>query len=87
MTGFDDIVCEFALCTLSLFIEFWISSGCLRQFNEVYVQGEKSQYNCYTTTTYEVHAFKNGNKRKSLRDIFVYRFVFYICLFGAANKH
>ena len=33
---------------------------------------------CYTTWTYEVHAFKNKNKRKSLRYIFVYHFIFYM---------
>ena len=40
---------------------------------------------CYTTTTYEVHIFNNENKIKSLRDIFVYHFLFYIILFTAAN--
>ena len=38
---------------------------------------------CYTRITYEVHTLKNQNKnkRKSLsRDIFVYHFLFYICL-------
>ena len=47
------------------------------EFNEVYVQQDKSQY--------EVHTFKNKNKIKSLRDIFVYHFLFYICLFVAAT--
>ena len=46
---------------------------------------ERNDSICYTTTTYEVHAFKNKNKRKSLRDIFVYHFLYYICLFVAAN--
>ena len=46
---------------------------------------ERNHSFCYTTTTYEVHTFKNKNKRKSLRDIFVYRFLFYICFFLAAN--
>ena len=32
-----------------------------------------------------LHTFKNKMKRKSLRDIFVYHFLFYICLFVAAN--
>ena len=32
---------------------------------------------CYLITTYEVHTFKNKNKRKSLRDIFVHHFLFY----------
>ena len=35
---------------------------------------------CYTAITYEVYTFKNKNKRKSLRDIFVYHFLFYINL-------
>ena len=40
----------------------------------------------YTTKTYELHAFKNKNKIKSLlRDIFVYHFPGYICSFEAAN--
>ena len=29
---------------------------------------------CYTTTTYEVHTFKNKNKRKLLRDMFCLSF-------------
>ena len=29
--------------------------------------------------------FKNKNKRKSLREIFVYHFLFYICLFVGGN--
>ena len=33
---------------------------------------------CYNTTTYEVHTFKNENKRKWLRDIFVYLLLFYM---------
>ena len=32
----------------------------------------------YATTTYEVHTFKNKNKRTSLRDIFVYHFLLYL---------
>ena len=40
----------------------------------------------YTASiTYEVHTFKNKNKRKLLRDIFVYHFLLYICLFVAAK--
>ena len=46
---------------------------------------ERNHSICYTTTTYEVHTFKNKNERKTLRDIFVYHFLFYICLFVAAN--
>ena len=39
----------------------------------------------FTTTSYEVHTFKNKNKRKSLRDIFVYHFLFYTYLFVATT--
>ena len=47
---------------------------------------ERNHSICYTaTTTYEVYIFKNKNKRKLLRDIFVYHFLFYIYLFVAAN--
>ena len=40
---------------------------------------------CYTTTTYEVHSFTDKNERKSLRDLFVYHFLFCLCLFVAAS--
>ena len=46
---------------------------------------KRNQTICNTTARYEIHAFKNKNKRKSLRDFFVYRFFFYIWLFVAAN--
>ena len=66
------------LCLLlPYFIESRISSGCSYEFNVVYVQREKPSY--------EVHTFKNKNKRKPLRDNFVYHFLFNICLFVAAN--
>ena len=39
---------------------------------------ERNHSICYTTKTYEV-TFKNKNFKKSLRDIFVYHFLFYIC--------
>ena len=35
---------------------------------------ERNHSICYTTTTYEVHIFKNKNKSKSLRDIFYHFF-------------
>ena len=41
---------------------------------------ERNHNICYTTTTYEVHAFKNKIKRKSLRVIFVYRFLSYLII-------
>ena len=67
------------LCVLlPYFIESRISSGCSYEFNVVYMQPEKPSY--------EVHTFKNKNKRKPLRAIFFYHFLFYICLFVAANS-
>ena len=39
----------------------------------------------YTTATFEVHTFKNKNKKKSLGHIFVYHFAFYICLFAVPD--
>ena len=47
---------------------------------------ERNHSICYTTTTYQVHTFKNKNKRKSLRNIFVYHFLFHICLFVVLIK-
>ena len=44
---------------------------------------EKNHRDYYTITTYKANTFKDEIKRKSLRDIFVYHFVFYICLFVA----
>ena len=49
---------------------------------------ERNHSICYTptTTTYEVHTFKNKNKKKPLlRDIHVYHFMVYIFLLKAAN--
>ena len=34
-------------------------------------------YICYTTIIYEVHTFKNKNKRNSFRNISDYHFLFY----------
>ena len=40
---------------------------------------ERNHSICYATTTYEVHTFKNRNKRKSLlRDISVYHCRLYL---------
>ena len=61
------------LCVLlTCLIELWISPSCSYEFNVAYVQREKSQH-LYTTTTYQVHTFKN-KKIKSLRDI-LYPFI------------
>ena len=38
----------------------------------------------YDNTVCELHSFKDKNKRKLLREIFVYDFLFYICLFIGA---
>ena len=38
---------------------------------------ERNHSICYTATTYEVHTFKNKNKRKSLRDTFIYHFLLF----------
>ena len=76
--GYDDIVWEFALCTLTYLIESWISPGCSYEFYVVYVQPDKSQY--LSTATYEVHTFKKKNTRKSLRDILDCHFLFYMFL-------
>ena len=35
---------------------------------------------------HEVHTSKNKSKRKALRDIFAYHFLFYICLIVAVTK-
>ena len=83
LMGYNDIVCKLVLWTFYL-IESWISPGCLYEFNVVYVQQQKSQF-FILQPIFEVHTCKNKNKIKSLRDTFVYHFLFYICLFVAAN--
>ena len=66
---------------LTYLIDSWISPGCSYEFNVVYVQREKFvHYN-----NIQIHTFKIKNKRKSLRDIFAYHFLFYICFFVAPN--
>ena len=51
-------------------------SWLLYEFNGGYVQREKYREILYLlyTTTYEVHTFKNKNKRKLLRDMFCLSF-------------
>ena len=79
LTGYDDIVCKFARCTFVddvtiYLIKLWISPAGSCEFNVVCAQQEKSQYLlCYNNKTYN---FKNKNYRKSLRDIFLYHFLF-----------
>ena len=41
---------------------------------------ERNQSICYTKTRYEAHTFKNKNKRKSLRDDFVYHLLLYLLI-------
>ena len=62
LTGYDDIVCKFSLCTFDLLDQAWTSPGFSYEFNVVYVQWEKYSI-CYTTTIHEAHTFKNKNKR------------------------
>ena len=70
-----------------------ISFACSYEFNLVYEQREKSRNLLYCNSIvikmermkYKLHTLKNKKKRKSLRDIFAYNFLFYICLFVAAN--
>ena len=40
---------------------------------------ERNHSICFTTTTYQVHTFKNKNKKNELlRDTFVYHFLVYL---------
>ena len=84
LTGYEANDCYLLCVLLTYLIESWISPGCYIEFNIVYVQREKYSI-CFTTAIYELYTFKNKNERKLLRDIFVYHFLFYICLFVAAN--
>ena len=38
----------------------------------------KNYSTCYAMAAHEVHTLKNENKRKSLKDIFLYYFLFYM---------
>ena len=60
----------------------YLIESCSYKLNVVYVQRKKHSI-WYTTAKSEVHTFKHKNRRKSLRDIFVYHFLFYIYLFVA----
>ena len=53
LTGYNDIVCEFALCTYLM--ESWISPGCSYEFNVVYGQREKSQHWLYYNNIWNEH--------------------------------
>ena len=49
-----------------------------------FMYNEKNHSICYNITVYEVHTVKSKNK-KEIRDIFVYNFLFYTCLFVGAS--
>ena len=71
---------------LTYLIETWISPGLTCKFTLVYSLCATREISiCYTATTNEVYTFKNKNKRKSLREIFAYHFLFCICLFLDTN--
>ena len=57
LTGYDDIVCKFALCTFNLLDR--VSPGCSYEFkcSSCALREEVSICICYTTNTYEVHTF------------------------------
>ena len=55
--SFKNLLC----LLLTYLIESWISPGCSYEFNVVFMQREKSQH--LFATTYEVHTFKNNNKK------------------------
>ena len=78
LMGYDDIS-EFTLYTFNLLDQE--KSQYLSYYNNIWSTHFQEQ----TTTTFEVHTFKNKKKRKSSRDIFIYHFLFYICLFVAVN--
>ena len=59
LMGYDDIISEFALYILTYLIGSWIYRGCSEESND-----QRNHSICYTTTTSEVHTFKNKNKRK-----------------------
>ena len=68
LTGYDNIVREFALCTFNLLNQVLNFPWVLYEIKVVYVQQEKYSI-CYNTTTYKVQTFKNKNEIKLLRDI------------------
>ena len=73
LTGHDDIFCEFVLCTFNLLDVF---TCCLCATREIIVFVILQQHMKYTLSR---------TKIKSLRYIFVYHLLFYICLFVTAN--
>ena len=82
LKGYNKVICEFALRTLLDVCEFALF---LLYLNFMYFMCNEGDHNiCYTTTTYEGHIFKNKNKKKSLRDIFLYHvFLLYLSILTA----
>ena len=79
LTEYNDIVCKFALCIFNLSCK----SLLVVQMNLTQLMcNERNHSIFYTITRYEVHIFQTENKGKSLRDTFVYYFLFssrFIC--------
>ena len=74
MISFKNLLC----LLLTYLIESWISPGCSYEFNVVFMQREKSQH--LFATTYEVHTFKNNNK-KIIKRQFCLFFYFFISVY------
>ena len=55
LTGYDDIVCKFSLCTFDLLDQAWTSPGFSYEFNVVYVQWETLQYLLYYSNIWSTH--------------------------------
>ena len=51
LMGYDDIICEFALCNFNLLD----SPGCSYEFNVVYVQRDRSQHLLYYNTIWSAN--------------------------------
>ena len=79
LKGYNKVICEFALRTLLDVCEF---ASFLLYMNFIYFMCNEGHHNiCYTTTTCDGHIFKNKNKKKSLRDIFLYHvFLLYLSI-------
>ena len=60
LTGYDDIACEFALCTFPLFDQVVNFSWLFIWIQSSLCATERRNHSlCYITTKYKVHAFKN----------------------------
>ena len=79
LTGYGDIVCEFALCTFKL-LDRLVNFPWLFMQIRCSLCATRKITVCFTTTTYGVHTIKNKNKRKSLRNNCFFHFLFYIYL-------